>query len=483
MRVRPQPGGRERAGRKMKTILIAEDDNTIREGLKRVSEEAGYNVLTARNGAEGLDLAAQHEVDIVFTDLKMPRMGGMEFLKAVRQVHPGVYVVMVTAFGTVETAVAAMKQGAFDYITKPFSVDQMEVVLERIEERERLVADSELFRDEMRSRYDYRRIIGNSPELLDILKTVSKVAESRSAVLIRGESGTGKELLAAAIHYQSPRKERPFIKVSCAALPEALLESELFGHEKGAFTNAESRRRGRFELADRGSIFLDEVGDMSLATQVKLLRVLQEQAFERVGGTDTIEVDIRIIAATNSDLEQSIREGTFREDLYYRLNVVPLRIPPLRERREDIPLLARHFLEKHTREAGKNIRDFAPGAMPVLMGYDWPGNVRELENTIERAVVLGQGPVIVTEHLAVGEPASRERAEVGATVAGEIGIREVLSDEEERRLVSALEQSGWILSRAARLLGLNRSSLRYRMKKFGLEGPRSLDRGKPGMVS
>ncbi len=467
----------------MKTILIAEDDNTIREGLKRVSEEAGYNVITARNGAEGLELAAQHEVDIVFTDLKMPRMDGMEFLKAVRQVHPGVYVVMVTAFGTVETAVGAMKQGAFDYITKPFSVDQMEVVLERIEERERLVADSELFRDEMRSRYDYRRIIGNSAAILDILKTVTKVAESRAAVLIRGESGTGKELLAAAIHYQSPRKDRPFIKVSCAALPESLLESELFGHEKGAFTNAESRRRGRFELADRGSLFLDEVGDMSLATQVKLLRVLQEQAFERVGGTDTIEVDTRVIAATNSDLEQSIREGTFREDLYYRLNVVPLVIPPLRERREDIPLLARHFLEKHAREAGKHIRDFGPGAISVLMSYDWPGNVRELENIIERAVVLGQGPVIAAEHLAVGEPAGRERVMAEAAAAGEISIRDVLSGEEERRLVSALEQSGWILSRAARLLGLNRSSLRYRMKKYGLADPRNLDREKPRMVS
>ena len=467
----------------MKTILVAEDDQTIREGLRQVSEEAGYEVLVAANGTEALELAAQHEVDILFTDLKMPRMDGLQLLRAIKKAHPDVYVVMVTAFGTVETAVAAMKEGAFDYITKPFSIDQVEMVLERIEERDRLVAESELFKDEVKSRYNIRKIVGGSPEMKAVLETVKKVAPSRSAVLIRGESGSGKELLAAAIHYQSPRNDRPFIKVSCAALSPTLLESELFGHEKGAFTSAQTRRRGRFELADRGSLFLDEVGDMGMSTQVKLLRVLQEQAFERVGGTDTLNVDVRIIAATNRDLEGAIRAGTFREELYYRLNVLPISVPPLRDRSGDVPLLAQYFLEKHARESGKNIEGFGPGAMEVLVSYEWPGNVRELENTVERAVVLGQGTRVLVEHLAVGMGKTDVQA-AGAEVPARagVGIRELLSGEEEKQLVTALEQSGWVLSRAARLLGLNRSSLRYRMKKYGLV-PRRLDRGKGAVVA
>ncbi len=371
------------------TILIADDEPNIRKVLEAVFSKEGYNVLLAANGKSAVNIISENpDIDVVITDLIMPDMSGVEVLEAVKQINPGISVLMITAHGTIKTAVDAMRLGAFDYITKPFDMDEIKVVVKRALERNQLIEENRELRQQLKTRYRFDNIVGNSGKMQDVYKLVERVANSRATVLIRGESGTGKELIARAIHYTSNRANKPFVAVACVALAETILESELFGHEKGAFTGAAGTKVGRFEAADGGTLFLDEIGDIPGNVQMKLLRVIQEREFERVGGLKTIKVDVRLVTATNQDLEKEVREGRFREDLFYRLQVVTINLPPLRERKEDIPPLVEHFINLYARENGKAVRFASPEALELMMAYNWPGNVRELENTIERAIVL-----------------------------------------------------------------------------------------------
>lgn len=382
------------------TILIVDDEPNYLVILEELLTEEGYTVLTAENASKGFELASGHDVDVVVTDMKMPGIDGMAFLDSLHRLKPDVPIIMMTAYGTIEKAVEAMKKGAFDYICKPFENEEFKIIIAKAVEHYRLIRRNRELEDAIKNRYSFQNIIGKSPAMEKVFYVVEKIAPSRSTVLITGESGTGKELIAKAIHYQSPRKDKPFVSVNCGALPETLLESELFGHERGAFTGAIQQRKGRFELAHEGTLFLDEISEMPLHLQVKLLRVLQEMEFERVGGTQTIRVDVRIIAATNRDLKKEVELGRFRSDLFYRLNVVNIHLPPLRERVEDIPLLIAHFLDKYSKEAGsKNTFTVDKEAMRCLMEYHWPGNVRELENVIERAILLASENVITLADL------------------------------------------------------------------------------------
>ena len=372
-----------------KSILIVDDEANIRRVLDAVFTKDGYRVLTAENGRKALDVVStEPELDVLLCDLIMPDLNGIEVLKSTREINPFLSVVMITAHGTIKTAVDAMRLGAFDYITKPFDMDEIKLIVKNALERRRLLAENTELKQELRSRYKFDEIVGTSGKMQEVYKIIERVANSNATVLIRGESGTGKELVARAIHFNSPRSAKPFIAVSCAALPETLLESELFGHEKGAFTGAVGQKAGRFELANQGTLFLDEIAEVSLAMQVKLLRVLQERKFERVGGTKTLSMDVRMIAATNRNLEDAVAAGEFREDLYYRLQVIQVFLPQLRDRREDIPPLVEHFVEKFNTQNGRDIKFVSPECMELLMKYDWPGNIRELENAIERGVVL-----------------------------------------------------------------------------------------------
>ena len=460
----------------MSVILIAEDQDSVREGLKKALGEGGHSVTGVNDGTKALEELKAKTYDILITDIKMPGMDGIELLNLAKKLNPDTYVIVITAFGSVETAVAAMKAGAYDYINKPFSIDEMELLIKNIEEKKRILEEREFLSEEIKTRYN-KHIIGNSPMMKAIYSTVDKVANSDSAVLIRGESGTGKELIAGAIHYKSARRDKLLIRVSCAALTESLLESELFGHEKGAFTGAISRRKGRFELADGGTLFLDDIGDISPSTQVKLLRVLQEKEFERVGGTETLKVDVRIVSATHKDLEEAIKSGEFREDLYYRLNVIFIYMPPLREKKEDIPLLANFFLSKYGKKPNKPIKSFAPQSIDALMNYAWPGNVRELENVIERSVVLlGDEEIVMPEHLLlpVSKPKPRKIIEAKEitleTMAKAVNLRSMLQDWEKQQLIDILNKTEWVQTRAAKVLGIPRTSLRYKMKKLGITG-------------
>jgi len=372
-----------------KAILIVDDEPNIRRVLEAVFSKDGYRVFVAENGKKALDLVStEPDLDVMLCDLVMPDLNGVEVLEAAREINPGLSVVMITAHGTIKTAVDAMKLGAFDYVTKPFDMDEIKLVVKNALERSRLLAENIQLRQELKSRYRFDGVVGESGKMQEVYKIIERVAGSNATVLIRGDSGTGKELVARAIHYSSPRSAKPFIAVSCAALPETLLESELFGHEKGAFTGAVGQKAGRFELAHQGTLFLDEVPELSPAMQVKLLRVLQERQFERVGGTRTLQVDVRLIAATNRNLEEAVASGAFRADLYYRLQVIQVFLPPLRERKTDIPPLVEHFIEKFNQQNGKNVKFVSQEAMELLMKYGWPGNIRELENAIERGVVL-----------------------------------------------------------------------------------------------
>jgi DNA-binding NtrC family response regulator len=372
-----------------KSLLIVDDEPNIRRVLEAVFTKDGYQVKTAENGRKALDiLSTDPNLDVAICDLIMPDMNGVEVLKAAKEINPKLSVVMITAHGTIKTAVDAMKLGAFDYITKPFDMDEIKLIVKNALERSRLLGENVELKQELKSRYKFDNIIGTSSKMQEVYKIIERVASSNATVLIRGESGTGKELVARAIHYNSPRAQKQFIAVSCAALPETLLESELFGHEKGSFTGAVGQKAGRFELAHQGTLFLDEVPEISPGVQVKLLRALQEREFERVGGTKTLKVDVRLIAATNRDLEQLVADGVFRADLYYRLQVIQIFLPSLRERRDDIPTLIEHFIQKFNKENGKQAKYLAPPAMDLVMKYGWPGNVRELENAIERCVVL-----------------------------------------------------------------------------------------------
>ncbi len=456
-------------------ILVVDDEMIVCESCQRILEEEGYEVETALSGKEAFDKMKAHPFDIVITDLKMPGIGGMEILRAFRKDYPDSIIIMITGFSTVETAVEAMKLGAFDYIPKPFTPDEVSVVVKKAIEKKSLMLENVYLRQELQEKYGFHNIVGKSKKMQEIYRIIAKVAMTDSTVLIYGQSGTGKELIARAIHFNSPRREKQFVPVDCAALSENLLESELFGHVRGSFTGAVTTKPGLFEVADGGTVFLDEVGNISLSIQAKLLRVLQEREFTPVGGTRAKKVDIRLIAATNKDLEKMIKEEVFREDLYYRLNIVPLYLPTLKERQEDIPLLAVHFLKKYAEEMGKAIKGFTPEAMERLMRYSWPGNVRELENVIERTVVMIDDEMVRVEHLILPGQQEKEILENQIPMTSEElkeikkQVREKAVEEIEKAFIlNALERHQWNVTRAAEEVGMLRPNFQALMRKYNL---------------
>jgi DNA-binding NtrC family response regulator len=448
----------------MATILIVEDEAKMRRLLELNLGEDGFETKSAPDAEAGLDLLQHNSIDLVITDLKLPGMGGLEFLQAVKRTNAALPVIVMTAFGTVETAVEAMKTGASDYVLKPFSLAEMRMVVHKELDVRRLREENRSLREQLGKRYDYPNIVARSSKMQEVLATVERVASTNSTVLIGGESGVGKDLIAHLIHQRSRRASGPFIKINSTAIPENLLESELFGYEKGAFTGATTSKPGKFELADKGTLFLDEIGDVPAQTQVKLLRVLQERQFERLGGTRTLKVDVRLIAATNRDLRAALEEGTFREDLYYRLNVVPIDIPPLRDHKEDIPDLANFFIERFAREAGKLIAGISPEALAALTAFHWPGNVRELENIIERAVALSSGGILQLNDIHLDTSRSKAPADSRALLPDNM----TLEQWEDEMIREALRRANGNKSQAARLLGLSRNALRYRLSKIGI---------------
>jgi len=448
-----------------KRVLIVDDEEGIRTVLADLFESLGFGCRLEGDGRSGLKAAAAEDHDLAILDLSLPGFDGIELLRGVKEARPELPVIIITGYASMDTALQALKLGAYDYITKPFNLDDVQMVAERAIERRRLIDENRYLKDELWRRFGFDNVIGLSPEVQKAYVLAAKVADSSASVLILGETGTGKEYLARAIHYQSPRADEPFVKVSCAALPESLLESELFGHEKGAFTGAIARRIGRFELADGGTVFLDEVGDTTPTTQIKLLRVLQEKQFERLGGNDTLSVDVRIIAATNRDLKQAIADKHFREDLYYRLNVVPIFLPPLRERKEDIPELVQHFIRKYCDETGKEIDGISPDGLAALQRHSWPGNIRELENCIERAVILCQGKTILPQHLLFGDGASPAGSAAPSPQAAE---PRTLREAEKAHIMRILDEYRGNQSRAASILGIDRKTLRNKIRDYGL---------------
>ncbi|HSK10918.1 MAG TPA: sigma-54 dependent transcriptional regulator [Vicinamibacterales bacterium] len=457
----------------MGRILIADDHDALRRGLSRALTEAGHEVDEAPNGNAAIERLHESYFDVVLSDLKMGGSDGLDVLRTTKSLHPSTSVILMTAFGSVNTAVEAMKSGAFDYVQKPFEIEEMEVKIEKALELRRMRNELDYLRHTQNDIYEFDRIVGSSGALARVLGVVRKVAKSNTTVLIRGETGTGKELIAGAIHHNSLRAARNFVRVNCAALQENLLESELFGHEKGAFTSADKQRIGRFEQADGGSLFLDEVGDMSQSTQAKILRVLQEHEFERLGGTRTLKVDVRLIAATNRNLASMVASGLFREDLYYRLNVVSIDMPPLRERKDDIPALSSFFIRRFSAELKKKMEGIHPDGLKLLMRYNWPGNIRELENALERAVLLTEGSLITADDLRLGEA-------VGPAGAGE-GVQIVrippsgipLDEIERRALIEALKMSNWVQKDAAELLSISPRVINYKIKTLKIDFPRS----------
>ncbi len=456
----------------MGRILIADDHDTLRRGLVRALTDAGHEVDEAANGNAALERMHESHYDVVLSDLKMGGSSGIDVLKTAKTLHPNTAVILMTAFGSVSTAVEAMKFGAFDYVQKPFEIEEMEVKIDKAIEMRRMRHEIDYLRHEQEDIYNFERIIGSSGALKRVLGIVQKVARSNTTVLIRGETGTGKELIAGAIHHNSLRASRNFVKVNCAALQENLLESELFGHEKGAFTSADRLRIGRFEQADGGSLFLDEIGDMSPSTQAKILRVLQEHEFERLGGTRTLRVDVRLVAATNRDLASMVAQGTFREDLYYRLNVVSIEMPPLRDRKDDITSLAAFFIRRFSAELKKKIDGVEPEAQKLLMRYNWPGNIRELENTIERAMLMTENHNIGVDDLLLGETTSpsSSRESTAAVKIPPSGIP--LEEIERSALIEALRMSNWVQKDAAELLSISPRVMNYKIKTLRIEFPR-----------
>jgi two-component system NtrC family response regulator/two-component system nitrogen regulation response regulator GlnG len=470
----------------MQTILIVDDEKSIRYSLKRMME-GKYSILTAQNGEEALEQVKESSPDLIIMDIKMPGRNGIDVLREVKSIDPKSLVIIMTAYGTTETAIEAMKYGAFDYILKPFPIPQMKGLVEKALSLRRMMKQEVIYASTEGEETDEgERIIGSSPKMQEIYKIVGQIAPSDVTVLLRGESGTGKELFARAIYQHSSRSNLPFLPVNCAAIPDTLLESELFGHEKGSFTGATSRRVGKLEQCQGGTIFLDEIGDMSLSTQAKLLRVLQEKSFERLGGPETIKVDIRLIVATNIDLEEAIAKGKFREDLYYRLNVVSIMIPPLKERKEDIPELVSYFLKKFNRELKKGIVGITPSAMAKIASYGWPGNVRQLENVLKRAMVLCQGEWILEDQLlfekgwerreAQEEPSKKNVEDLLDALFEELSTSPVTSQDLdmisslERGLIHrALQKTRGNQLKAAALLGINRSTLRGKMERYNIK--------------
>ena len=439
-------------------ILIVDDEAIVRESLRDWLSDAGHYVLTAENGSQALEIIQKEKPALTIADLVMPGMDGIELMKRTKELAVDTEFIIITAYGSIPTAVAAVRQGAYDYIEKPFSPERVELLIEKLAERKRLVEENISLRQKLEERYCFENIVTKSPKMRQIIELIGVVAKSNTTVLITGESGTGKELVARAIHSRSRRKDRPFVAVSCAALPESLLSSELFGHEKGAFTGAHIQRKGKIEFANRGTLFLDEIGEMSANIQVHLLRVLEEKEFARVGGNELVRADVRIISATNKDLKQAVANRQFREDLYYRLNVVNIDLPPLRERREDILLLARHFLEKFARENQKRLTGLSREVNDFLLKYQWPGNVRELENTIERAVILAKGRYIDIDSLLQRASTSGESILPGTS----------LKEVEKSYIMGVLNQTSGNYTEAARVLGISRATLYHKVKAYGL---------------
>ena len=454
---------------KKNTVLVVDDDSAHRTMLRTLISGWGYAVSEADDGAAAIENVKAASYDLVLMDVRMVKVSGLEALEKIKSYNPAIPVIIMTAYSSVETAVEALKQGAHDYLTKPLDFDKLRLILERAMEHTRLKEENRILRESLGRQFDSQNIIGKSPAMTKLLETVAQVAPSEATVLISGESGTGKELIAGAIHFNSLRKDGPFVKINCAAITETLLESELFGHEKGAFTGADRRKEGRFSQAHGGTLFLDEVSEMSLTMQVKLLRALQEREFNRVGGETTIQVDVRVIAATNKNLLEQINTGAFREDLYYRLNVVELAVPSLTERKEDIPLLAQHFLEMFATKNQKEIKGFTPRAMHHLIRYDWPGNVRELMNAVERGVVLARTPYLdeadflfLKDALLSGDEDQAEPANLA--IEGDAPLGEI----EKTAILKTLEAAGGNKSEAARRLGITRKTLHKKLKAYGV---------------
>jgi two-component system, NtrC family, response regulator PilR len=456
-------------------VLVVDDERSMRELLSIVLRRDGYDVLIAEDGASGLELLKRERIDILITDIRMPQMSGVDLLREAKRIAPDIVSIVMTAFATTDTAVEALRLGAADYVTKSKdTAAELRVRVGRELERRRLQQENVLLKRALRTQHQFSNIIGTSSPMLALFQLIETIASTGSTVLITGESGTGKELIARAIHVNSPRRERPFVAVNCGALSETLLDSELFGHMRGAFTGADSNKKGLIEVAEKGTIFLDEIGEMSPVVQVKLLRVLQERKFRRLGGTEEIDADIRILAATNRDLTKMVAEGTFREDLFYRINVIPMRVPPLRERQDDIPLLAEHFVARFAEQMGKSITGISGGAMPLLKQYGWPGNIRELENAMERAVALERTPMILPDSLP--EQLNRGSADAPSPAAAAEGFPDAgfdlerhVQDIEREYIAEALRRAGGVKVKAAELLGMSFRSFRYYTKKYNLK--------------
>lgn len=459
----------------MNTILVVDDEPNYLIVLSELLKEEGYEVITAQKGEDGLKIVQDTDLDLVITDMRMPGMDGLELLKSVKSFNKDLPVIMITAFGEVEKAVVAMKAGAYNYLAKPFNNDELLLNIRKAIDHYGLLRENLRLRDEARVRYGFASIVGKNERMLEIYHLIEKVAPTSASVLITGESGTGKELVAKAIHINSPREKSPFISVNCAALPETLLESELFGHERGAFTGATSMRKGRFELADTGTLFLDEIGDIPLPLQAKLLRVLQERSFERVGGSHLIKVNVRIITATNKELKDEVDAGRFREDLYYRLNVLHIHMPPLRERSDDIPMLTHHFINKFAEMLNKPNLRISGDALRYLVNQSWEGNVRELENTIERSAILCSNDVIQVEDVHPEITSSQKEdnwspdIDFEQFIPASLPLPEVLSGVEEQMVKRALKEANYVQARAAESLGITKSLLQYKIKKYNLQ--------------
>ncbi|MHC4952618.1 MAG: sigma-54-dependent transcriptional regulator [Planctomycetota bacterium] len=447
-------------------VLLVDDDKNTRETLQRGLKRAGYDIFMAENGSKAIPILQEEEIDCLVTDYKMPDMDGMRLATSARVVRPSVAIIMISAFANVDTAVHAIKQGIFDVFEKPVKLRDVKKAIARALENRLLLIENRRLRADLKGREELDRIVGRAPAFRDAIGMVAQVAPVKSTVLLTGDSGTGKEVFANALHRLSPRAEEPMVKVHCAALAEGLLETELFGHEKGAYTGAIQSRKGRFELADNGTIFLDEIGEIPLATQVKLLRVLQEGEFERVGGSETIRVDVRIIAATNVDLIDAVAEKRFRDDLFYRLNVISIRVPPLRERAEDIPLLVQHFIEKYNTLTGKELKGIAPDALDLLIGRDWPGNVRELENSIERAVVLATGDLICAADIPRTGNGGEGAAGPADAAAIQFRVGQSLADLEREAILRTLKAVDGDKDAAARILGIGVATIYRRLKEM-----------------
>ncbi len=450
-------------------ILIVDDDPGHLASVKMIIRSWGYYVETADDGDAAVGMVKSEPIDLILMDVRMTNMSGIEALKQIKAYNPAIPVIIMTAYSSVGSAVEALKSGAYDYLIKPLDFEVLKLTMERASEHVGLKEENRALKAHLRADYDLANIIGRSQSMTKLLDMMSMVAPSEATVLITGESGTGKELIARSLHFNSPRREKPLVVVNCAAITETLLESELFGHERGAFTGADKRRKGRFEHADQGTIFLDEIGEMSSSMQAKLLRVLQEREIQRVGGEETIQVDVRVIAATNRELESEVTQGRFREDLFYRLNVMPLSVPPLRDRQEDIPLLAQHFLKQFAEKNRKTVKGFVPLAMDMLVNYDWPGNVRELENAVERAVILLTGEYITEKQLPLNVTEKYSELETTPTPAEPMmdGTRS-LEDIEKEAILATLKASGGNKAEASRRLGITRKTLHNKLKHYGL---------------